>query len=372
MQITEVRVVVTCPGRNYVAVKVLTDDPGLYGVGDATLNGRELAVAAALEHHIAPLLIGRDPDRVEDIWQYLHRGTYWRGGPVLMTALAGIDLALWDIKGKRAGLPLYSLLGGRCRDGALAYAHASGRDAAEVEAHAQTLIDRGFKAVRIQVGIQGRGLRGAYGVANQPARPGFPAEEIWEPGPYLRAIPPLFERLRASLGEEVELLHDVHERLTPIEAAARLAKELEPAHLFFLEDCLRPEHKESFRLIRRHTTTTLAMGELYHSKWECLPVIVEQLIDFSAATSATSAVSPRRARSPPSPSRTASRPPGTGPATSAPPPTPPTSISTWRSRTSGSRRPSRFPRRSTRRCPAPRSSATGTSTSPRRRASAST
>src|SRR5262249_42132548 len=152
-------------------------------------------------------------------------------------------------------------------------------DAAEVEARAQSLIERGFKAVRIQVGIQGRGLRGTYGVANQPAHPGFPAEEIWEPGPYLRAIPPLLERLRGSLGEEGELLHDVHERLTPIEAA-RLAKELEPAHLFFLEDCLRPEHKESFRVIRRHTTTPLAMGELYHSKWECLPVIVEQLIDF--------------------------------------------------------------------------------------------
>src|SRR5579863_10568837 len=133
MKITEVRVVVTCPTRNYVFVKIMTDQPGLYGVGDATLNGRELAVATALTEHIAPLLIGRDPDRIEDIWQSLFRGTYWRGGPVLMTALAGIDLALWDIKGKRAGLPVYSLLGGRTRSGALCYTHASGRDFAEVE-----------------------------------------------------------------------------------------------------------------------------------------------------------------------------------------------------------------------------------------------
>src|SRR5260221_194541 len=126
MRITDIRVVVTCPGRNYVFLKILTDEPGLYGVGDATLNGRELAVASALKDHIVPLLIGRDPDRIEDIWQYLFRGTYWRGGPVLMTALAGIDIARWDIKGKGAGMPLYCLLGGRTRDGAPAYRHSAG------------------------------------------------------------------------------------------------------------------------------------------------------------------------------------------------------------------------------------------------------
>src|SRR5207248_2671044 len=159
----------------------------------------------------APLLIGRDPDQIEDIWQFLFRGTYWRGGPVLMTALAGIDLALWDIKGKRAGLPLYSLLGGRTRKGALAYSHAGGREFSEVH--------------------------------------------------------------------ENELFHDVHERLSPIQAA-RLAKELEPFHLFFLEDPLRPEHKESFRLIRQHSVTPIAMGELFNTKYECLPLITEQLIDY--------------------------------------------------------------------------------------------
>lgn len=280
MQITEVRVVVTCPARNYVAVKILTDEPGLYGVGDATLNGRELAVAKALEEHIAPLLIGRDPDRIEDMWQYLFRGAYWRGGPVLMTALAGIDMALWDIKGKRAGLPVYSLLGGKCREGVLCYSHAGGRDFAEVADRVREHMAKGFRVIRAQVAIPGN--QGTYGASLKQVsapRPGLPPEEVWEPAPYLRTIPRLFEHLRHEVGEEIELFHDVHERLTPIEAA-RLGRELEPYHLFFLEDPLRPEHKESFRVIRQHTTTPLAMGELFHTRWEALPLIAEQLIDF--------------------------------------------------------------------------------------------
>src|SRR5579863_10350018 len=175
MKITEVRVVVTCPTRNYVFVKIMTDQPGLYGVGDATLNGRELAVAAALTEHIAPLLIGRDPDQVEDIWQMLFRGTYWRGGPVLMTALAGVDIALWDIKGKRAGLPVYSLLGGKSRTGALAYTHAGGRDPVETEDNVRKAMERGFKVVRAQVAIPGnKGTYGAGGAAEA-------ASATWSP-----------------------------------------------------------------------------------------------------------------------------------------------------------------------------------------------
>ena len=288
MRITKVTVVVTCPGRNYVLVKIETDE-GLYGWGDATLNGRELAVAAALEQHIGPLLIGRDPDRVEDIWQYLFRGTYWRGGPVLMTALAGIDLALWDIKGKRAGLPVYSLLGGKTREGALAYTHCGGRDNREVEEQVRAAIERGFRVIRCQVAVPGN--VGTYGVGGTLAAPDpsialeasdggpLPETERWEPYAYMRAIPRLFEHLRGALGEEVELLHDVHERLNPVQAS-RLARELEPYHLFFLEDPLRPEHRESFRLIRQHTTTPIAMGELFHTRWEALPLFTEQLIDF--------------------------------------------------------------------------------------------
>lgn len=294
MKITDVRVIVTCPTRNYVFVKIVTDEPGLYGVGDATLNGRELAVATALEQHIAPLLLGRDPDRVEDIWQYLYRGPYWRGGPVQMTALAGVDLALWDIKGKRAGLPLYSLLGGKTRDGALAYSHAGGAEFAEVHESALRIVERGFRAVRVQCAVPN--ATGAYGVggAAEAASANWGAggseligdggpmpyvEANWEPSDYLRVVPRMFEYLRDRLPAEVQLLHDVHERLSPIQAA-RLARELEPYHLLFLEDPLRPEHKESFRLVRQASTTPLAMGELFHSKYDCLPLITEQLIDF--------------------------------------------------------------------------------------------
>ena len=282
MKITNCRVIVTCPGRNYVLLKIETDEPGLYGVGDATLNGRELSVASALQDHLFPLLIGRDPDRIEDIWQSLFRGTYWRGGPVLMTALAGIDLALWDIKGKRAGLPLYSLLGGKTREGALAYTHVGGSDFDQVEAGVRAALVRGFKVVRVQVAIPGN--HGTYGTQTQDPKTGaveegLPEVETWEPAPYLRTIPRLFAHLRATVGEEVELIHDVHERLNPIQAA-RLAKELEQYHLFFLEDPLRPEHKESFRTVRAASTTPLAMGELFHTRWDCLPLISEQLIDY--------------------------------------------------------------------------------------------
>jgi len=287
LKITDVRVIVTCPDRNYVLVKILTSEPGLYGVGDATLNGRELAVAADLEQHIAPLLIGRDPEQIEDTWQYLYRGPYWRGGPVQMTALAGVDLALWDIKGKRAGMPVYQLLGGRTRSGALCYTHASGRDFTEVEDQVRRAIERGFKCVRAQVAIPG--LEGTYGTpgnkkpeetAGRVAQmAGLPSTEIFEPAPYLRTVPRLFEHLRSKLGDEVELLHDVHEKLDPIEAS-QLARSLEPYHLFFLEDPLRPEYKESFRLIREHSTTPIAMGELFNSLWDCVPLIKEQWIDY--------------------------------------------------------------------------------------------
>ena len=278
MKITDVRTIVTCPGRNFVLLKIVTES-GLYGVGDGTLNGRELAVAEALREHIAPLLIGRDADQIEDTWQYLFRGAYWRGGPVLNSALAAVDLALWDLKGKRAGLPVYSLLGGRTRRGALCYSHATGDTFEEVLDNVRALQARGFKVIRCQCAIPGSVGTYGSGRGNSPTGEALPVEEIWEPSPYLRTIPRLFDYLRHHLGDEVELFHDVHERLTPIQAG-RLGKELEPYHLFFLEDALRPEHKESFRLVRQHTTTPLAMGELFTNKWECLPLISEQLIDY--------------------------------------------------------------------------------------------
>jgi mannonate dehydratase len=287
LKITEVRVIVTCPDRNYVLVKVLTSEPGLYGVGDATLNGRELAVATTIEKHIAPMLLGGDPEQVEDNWQCLYRAPYWRSGPVQMTALAGIDLALWDIKGKLAGMPVYQLLGGRMRRGVLAYTHATGNNPDETEEAVRRAMERGFKAVRAQVAIPG--LEGTYGTSltktseetagrvDQQAE--LPSTEVFEPGPYLRTIPKLFEHLRLKLGDQVELLHDVHQKLAPIEAA-RLAQDLEPYRPFFLEDPVPPEAKEGLRVIRQRSVTPIAIGEIIHSPLDFVPLITERLIDY--------------------------------------------------------------------------------------------
>jgi mannonate dehydratase len=232
-----------------------------------------------LEKHLAPLLIGRDPEAIEDTWQYLYRGPYWRGGPVQMTALAGVDLALWDIKGKRAGMPVYQLLGGRTRVGALAYTHASGNDFTEVEDAVRHSMERGFKVVRAQVAVP-RTVRErtARPMKKNPQRlqarlrhqADLPKTELFEPGPYLRTIPKLFAHLRTKLGRRSGTAPRRHERLNPVEAA-RLAKDLEPYHLFYLEDPLRPEYKESFRLIRQHSTTPFAMGELFNTLWDCVP-----------------------------------------------------------------------------------------------------
>jgi mannonate dehydratase len=284
MRITEVRVIVTCPaGQTYTLVKVLTDQ-GVYGVGEGTKNGRELAVAALLEHHIAPTLIGRDPGAIEDIWQFLYKGAYWRGGPLQMSALAALDMALWDIKGKLAGLPVYSLLGGPTRRGLLTYRHASGRDFAEVTEAVIRAREAGYRVIRAQVAVPGQ--PGAYG-AEDASDPAFqrakderlPYEGTWEPEPYLQIAPRLFEHLRRELGPEVQLFHDAHGRLTPIEAA-RLAKDLEPYRLMFLEDPIGPEHTQSMRLVRAASTTPLGIGEIISSTHQILPMIAEQTIDY--------------------------------------------------------------------------------------------
>lgn len=280
MKITGLDVFITCPVRtNYVIVKILTDEPGLFGLGNGTLMGGELALATMIEQHLAPRLIGRDPDRIEDTWQLLQRATYWRGGRAVAAALAAIDLALWDLKGKRYGAPLYSLLGGKCREGVLAYGHATGRTIDETVESVLRYRERGCKAIRAQVATPGY-ADGSYGVRGS-GPPTDPPREVrtWEPTPYLRVVPRLFERLRATVGDSVELLHDVHDRLTPIQVAG-LAKELEPYHLFFLEDPLPVENQDGLRLLREHTTTPIAIGERFCSKWDCLPLITGQLIDY--------------------------------------------------------------------------------------------
>lgn len=278
------KVFVASPGRNFVTLKIITEE-GLYGLGDATVNGRELAVAAYLKDHVAPCLIGKDAHNIEDIWQYLYRGVYWRKGPINMAAIGAVDMALWDLKGKAAGLPVYQLLGGRSRKGVTLYAHAQGATIEETLGAAQVWIDKGFKAVRLQCAIPG--LEGTYGVKTKEQKDYFamqskrylPPEEPWSTAKYLNFIPDLFKAARERFGDSVELLHDVHHRLTPIEAA-RLGKALEPYHLFFLEDAVAAENQESCAVIRQHTTTPLAIGEIYNTIWDCKGMIENQSIDY--------------------------------------------------------------------------------------------
>jgi len=281
MKIVDARVIVTCPGRNFVTLKV-TADEGLTGVGDATLNGRELAVAAYLSDHVVPLLIGRDPARIEDTWQYLFQGAYWRRGPVTMSAIAAVDTALWDIKGKVAGLPVYQLLGGRSRDGVRVYGHANGETIEDVLQEVAEHVELGFQAVRVQSGIPG--IAKTYGVSAQkgryePADAALPSGSTWSTEAYLSFIPELLAGVRKEFGPQLRLLHDVHHRLTPIEAA-RLGKSLERYSLYWMEDPVPADLQEGFRLIRSHTTTPIAVGEVINSIWDCADLIREQLVDF--------------------------------------------------------------------------------------------
>ena len=281
MKIVDARVIVCSPGRNFVTLKLTTED-GVSGLGDATLNGRELAVASYLQDHVIPLVLGRDARRIEDLWHYLYKGAYWRRGPVTMTAIAAVDTALWDIAGKALGVPVYQLLGGRARDRVLVYGHASGADIDETVRAATHYAELGYQAIRAQAGVPG--LAATYGVGRgdlyyEPAERGLPPEQLWSTEKYLLSVPRLFERLRKELGPDVHLLHDVHHRLTPIEAA-RLGKSLEPYHLFWLEDPVPAELQDGFRLIRQHTTTPLAIGEVFNTVWDYQQLISEQLIDY--------------------------------------------------------------------------------------------
>jgi mannonate dehydratase len=284
VKITGGKVIVCSPGRNFVTLKLETAD-GIYGLGDATLNGRELAVASYLRDHLLPLLQGRDARRIEDIWQFLYKGAYWRRGPVTMAAIAAVDTALWDIKGKLLNTPVYQLLGGASREAVLVYGHANGETIDNAVEAAGGFVAVGYRAVRVQCGVPG--MEKVYGVSSgvayEPAQRGPISETPWSSERYLSCVTPLFERLRRELGFDVHLLHDVHHRLRPIEAA-RLGHDLEPHRLFWLEDPTVAENPESFRLIRQHTTTPLAVGEVFNTIHDCRQLIQEQLIDYIRTT----------------------------------------------------------------------------------------
>jgi len=285
LRITDAKVIICSPGRNFVTLKITTED-GTSGLGDATLNGRELAVASYLTDHVVPLLIGRDARKIEDTWQYLYKGAYWRRGPVTMTAISAVDTALWDIRARSLNIPLYQLLGGASRDRVLVYGHASGTDLNTTVEAVGKYIQLGYKAIRAQSGVPG--MKSTYGVGRgdmyyEPAEKNAPTENLWSTEHYLNFAPQLFAKLRHEFGSEIHLLHDAHHRLSPIEAA-RLGKALEPYHLFWLEDPTPAELQERFRLIRRHTTTPLAVGEVFDTIYDCHTLIQEQLIDYIRTT----------------------------------------------------------------------------------------
>ena len=272
MKITNVKTILTAPdGIRLVVVKIETNDPGLYGVGCATFTQRPLAVATAVDEYLKPFLIGKDPTNIEDIFQSSFVSSYWRNGPVLNNALSGVDIALWDIMGKRANMPVYQMLGGKCREAATLYAHAGGGNFEQVADSVRQYMEQGYRYVRAQVTIPGYTTYGAGG--GQRSSPAF------EPTPYVNTVIKLFEYLRTHLGDEVELLHDVHERIPPIQAI-NLAKGLEPYNLFFLEDPFAPEDVDYFQLMRQQTSIPIAMGELFNNPNEYINLIKDRLIDF--------------------------------------------------------------------------------------------
>jgi mannonate dehydratase len=288
VKIRDIKTILTAPNRiRLVVVKVETTEPGLVGWGCSTFTQRALVVETALEKYLKPFLIGRNVDEIEDIWQSSYMSSYWRNGPVLFNAMSGVDIALWDIKGKRAGMPLYQLLGGKVRHGADCYFHASGASFTEVEENARRAMDQGFRHVRVQVSTPGYASYGARSTATPPGGAASDTEAvgptnpraIWESAPYVRMLPKFFEHLRTKLGDEVELLHDVHERVT-LNQGINLCKALEPYRLFFLEDPFPPEDNDHFRLLRQQTSIPIAMGELFNTQHEYLPLIKDRLIDF--------------------------------------------------------------------------------------------
>jgi len=298
LSITDVRVIFTEPdGIRLVIVKVETSDPEIYGVGCATFTQRPTTVAVAVNDYLRPFLIGRNPADIEDIWQSSYVSSYWRNGPVLNNALSGIDQALWDIKGKMAGMPVYELIGGKARTAAAVYVHANGRDSKEVEERVREFIEEGYHHIRVQVLTPGYATysnRGGESFDSPNSGPKIGTNwlyeplpgalhahpgGIFEPGPYMRSVISLFEHIRSTVGWDVELLHDVHERLPPIQGVG-FAKELEQYKLFFLEDLFSPEDNDYFRIVRKQTSTPLAMGELYNNPHEIIPMIKDRLIDF--------------------------------------------------------------------------------------------
>ena len=284
LKITDVKTILTQPGGDHlVIVKVLTSEPGLYGLGCATHRERPLAVAAAVNDYLKPFLTGKNPEDIEDIWQSAYVSSYFRQGVTLNNAISGVDGALWDIMGKRAGMPVYKLLGGKVRAAVPLYTHTSARELPDLEDQVRKAMAAGYRHVRVQLAVPGFS---GYGIANptsdtvQNSRPrGVAASPVFEPTPYVNNTVKMFDYLRSKIGFDVDFVHDVHERVPPTQALV-LAKAVEPFRLFFLEDAMAPEDVAWFQTMRQQTTTPLAMGELFVNRNEWLPLVANRWIDF--------------------------------------------------------------------------------------------
>jgi mannonate dehydratase len=281
--IKDVSVIATQPaGVRLIIVKIQTDQDGLYGYGCATFTQRADLVVDAVNRYLKPFLIGRPTDAIEDLWEAMYNSSYWRNGPVLNNAISGVDQALWDIKGRQANMPVYELIGGKCRHAAMIYSHASGGEISETLDQARKIMAQGIKAVRLQVGVPGMAAYGAggSGARNAQSSPApVPHDEVFEPAPYIRRTLQLFEAARKELGPDIELLHDVHERVSPRQAV-QFAKDMEQFRLFYLEDALSPENIDYFKQIRANCTTPLAMGELFNNPHEWNDLIKKSVIDY--------------------------------------------------------------------------------------------
>ena len=279
VKITKVKAIATQPhGIEQVIVKVETDEPGLYGVGCATFRQRAHTVVSAINDYLAPFCVGKVADNIEDIWQITYQNSYWRNGPVLNNALSGLDQALWDIKGKRAGMPVYDLLGGKCKFAVDTYTHAGAGSIEEVVENVQRYKEQGFRHVRIQLG--GYGSSGLSGEPDfKEANFGYENDSVYMPSVYLKGTRKLFEAVRKECGDEVELLHDVHERVQPMDAI-NLCKDLEQYRPFFIEDPFSPENIAYFEMLREQSSVPIAMGELFNNPHEWVQPMVNRWYDF--------------------------------------------------------------------------------------------
>ena len=277
VKIERVRVICTAPeGINLVVVKVETNQPGLYGLGCATFAYRHLAVKTLVEEYLDPLLRGRDAENIEELWQLMHQNAYWRNGPIENNAISGVDMALWDIKGKMANMPVYQLFGGKCREGIPVYRHADGKDIGELCENILKFQEMGIQTIRCQCGgYGGESYGNTPATAPEGALPGV----YLDSRSYIRNTVKLFEDIRDRIGFEMNLVHDVHERIAPMEAV-RLARLLEPYDLFFLEDPVSIEQTEWLRELRKQTSIPIAEGELFNNPAEWKTLIVEHLIDY--------------------------------------------------------------------------------------------